>query len=156
MTVPIIKVDDLRSGDVIKLLEEHLQDMYATSPPESVHALNVDGLKQPEITFYSCWKGEVLLGCAAIKALNNKHVELKSMRTSTQARNQGIASKLLHHVIEVAKKRGYLNISLETGSQDFFLPARQLYEKFGFHYCEPFGDYSLDVNSQFMTRKLTI
>lgn len=148
-----IKVDDL-SGEVIKLLEEHLADMYATSPPGSVHALDVNALKSAEITFFSGWSNGELMGCVAIKELDSSHVELKSMRTSSHARNSGVASKLLKHVLNIASSNGYQTISLETGSQEFFKPARNLYEKFGFSYCEPFGGYELDPNSQFMTRAL--
>jgi len=94
------------------------------------------------------------MGCVAIKELDSSHVELKSMRTSTNARNLGVATKLLEHVFSVAGNNGYQRISLETGSQDFFKAARNLYEKFGFTYCEPFGEYALDPHSQFMTRAL--
>tara|TARA_Y100001960_G_C14629629_1_gene805101 strand:- start:294 stop:749 length:456 start_codon:yes stop_codon:yes gene_type:complete len=149
-----IRIDDLNGGEVISLLEEHLADMYATSPPESVHALDVEALKSSDITFYSSWSEETLLGCVALKALSSEHVELKSMRTSTIARKQGVASKLLVHAIEQAQIQGFTSISLETGSQAFFHPARSLYEKFGFVYCGPFGDYREDPHSRFMTRSL--
>ena len=149
-----IKLDDLSGGEVISLLEEHLADMYATSPAESVHALDIDALKSPTITFYSCWKNGELLGCAALRELNSQHVELKSMRTATNARNLGVASTLLQHLLAIATERNYQRISLETGSMDFFKPARTLYKKFGFEYCGPFGDYQLDENSRFMTRKV--
>ena len=149
-----IKIDDLSGGEVIGLLEEHLADMYATSPPESVHALDLDGLKSPEITFFSAWKGSQLLGCVAIKELDTQHAELKSMRTTQFARNSGVASQLLQHVLNTASARQYRKISLETGSEDYFKPARNLYEKFGFGYCEPFADYELDLYSQFMSIEL--
>ncbi|WP_085299784.1 GNAT family N-acetyltransferase [Cognaticolwellia mytili] len=149
-----IKRDDLAGGEVIRLLEEHLTDMYATSPAESVHALDVDALKDPTITFYSCWQNGELLGCAALRELNANHVELKSMRTATNARNLGVASTLLKHLLSVATERGYKKISLETGSMDFFKPARALYKNFGFEYCGPFGDYQLDENSRFMMRNV--
>lgn len=150
-----IIVDDLSNDDVIGLLEEHLADMYATSPPESVHALDVDSLKSPEITFFSGWQDGKLMGCLAIKELDSNHVELKSMRTSKCARNSGVASRLLCHAIEVAKSRGYKQVSLETGSEEYFIAARNLYEKFGFRYCDPFADYTPDPNSKFMTRGIT-
>ncbi|CAK2989456.1 GNAT family N-acetyltransferase [Vibrio sp. 10N.286.55.E10] len=150
----IIKLDDLSGGEVIGLLEEHLADMYATSPPESVHALDLDGLKSPEITFFSAWKDSQLLGCVAIKELNTQHAELKSMRTSQFARKSGVASQLLQHVLDTAAIRKYQTISLETGSEDYFKAARNLYEKFGFGYCEPFADYILDPHSQFMSIEL--
>ncbi|MDA0145849.1 GNAT family N-acetyltransferase [Vibrio toranzoniae] len=146
-----IKIDDLSGGEVIELLEEHLADMYATSPPESVHALDIKALKSPEITFFSAWKDNQLLGCVAIKELDHSHAELKSMRTSQFARQSGVASKLLQHALDTAIIRQYQRISLETGSEAYFKPARRLYEKFGFDYCEPFADYRLDPNSHFMS-----
>jgi len=149
-----IKVDNLASGEVIALLEEHLADMYATSPAESVHALDIAALKAPEITFYSCWQDEKLLACAALRKLDKNHVELKSMRTVSNARNLGVASLLLQHLITVATASNYQKISLETGSMDFFKPARSLYKKFGFEFCQPFGAYQLDPNSYFMSYEI--
>lgn len=149
-----IKIDDLNGGEVIQLLKEHLEDMYATSPPESVHALDVSALKAPQITFFSCWQNSELLGCAAIKELDATHAELKSMRTSNKARNLGVGTLLLEHIVNISTDRGYNKISLETGSQDFFKPARNLYEKFGFQYCGPFADYQPDPHSKFMSRAL--
>lgn len=149
-----IRIDDLQGGEVIQLLEEHLQDMYATSPAESVHALDVEALKAPEITFFSGWKHGELLGCVALKELDSEQVELKSMRTASDARNLGVASSLLQHVLTIASERGYRCVNLETGSQAFFMPAHRLYEKFGFSYCGPFGNYREDPNSKFMTRRL--
>ncbi|EKF9118022.1 GNAT family N-acetyltransferase [Vibrio cholerae] len=149
-----IKVDDLSGGEVIKLLEEHLAYMYATSPAESVHALDVAALKSPDITFFSGWVNGELQGCLAIKQLTSRHVELKSMRTSNSSRKSGVATKLLTHALNTAIDNGYRKVSLETGTQQFFQPARNLYEKFGFTYCEPFSDYELDPHSHFMTREL--
>lgn len=149
-----IKIDDLSGGEVIQLLEEYLADMYATSPPESVHALDVEALKSPTITFFSGWLGGELQGCLAIKELTPQHIELKSMRTANAARKSGVAAKLLKHALNLAIEQGYQQVSLETGTQDFFLPARNLYEKFGFSYCGPFADYEIDPHSHFMTRKL--
>jgi putative acetyltransferase len=149
-----IKVDDLSSGDVIGLLEEHLRDMYATSPPDSVHALDVPALKSPEITFFSAWINSTLAGCVAIKRLNDNDLELKSMRTCGRFRGQGVASKMLFFVLDFALKHEYKTISLETGTQDYFAPAHRLYKKFQFVDCGPFSDYKLDVNSHFMTRKV--
>ncbi|OCH15951.1 acetyltransferase [Aliivibrio sp. 1S165] len=146
-----IKIDDLNGGEVVQLLKEHLEDMYATSPPESVHALDVNALKVPEITFFSCWEDDQLLGCAAIKELDSNDAELKSMRTANNARNLGVGTLLLKHVLKVSSDKGYNKISLETGSQEFFKPARNLYEKFGFQYCAPFADYKPDPHSQFMS-----
>lgn len=149
-----IEIDDLERPQVLALLEEHLQDMYATSPPESVHALDVSKLKLPSITFWTGWDGEQLLGCVAMSQLEDGHAELKSMRTTPSARKQGVASRLLNHVIEQAKHQGIQRLSLETGSMAFFEPAHCLYEKHGFVYCEPFGDYQPDPNSRFMTLAL--
>jgi putative acetyltransferase len=149
-----IIIDTLDSEDIVALLKEHLADMYATSPPESVHALDLDALKKPNITFWSAWENGELLGCAALKQINDFHVELKSMRTTRSARNKGVASGLLTHLLTVAKARNCKQVSLETGSMDFFKPARSLYEKYGFHYCDPFADYQPDPNSQFMTKAL--
>jgi len=149
-----IIIDDLSGGEVVKLLEEHMSDMLATSPPGSIHALDHVALKSPEFTFFSGWEGPQLLGCVALKRLNSKHVELKSMRTSTSARKMGVATKLLSHVLSIATETGYESVSLETGSQDYFKPARKLYEKHGFRYCAPFSSYENDPNSKFMTREL--
>lgn len=150
-----IRVETLEEQDVITLLEEHMADMHATSPPESIHALDVTALKAPEITFYCARRDGVLLGCAALKSLGNGQAELKSMRTAPASRQQGVAAQLLAHLLEQARSRGYYTLSLETGSMAFFEPARRLYAKFGFEYCEPFGDYQQDPNSCFMTRRLS-
>lgn len=149
-----IKVDDLTGEAIIRLIGEHLHGMALTSPPESIHALDLDGLKKPEITFWSIWDEGDLAGCGALKGLDDKHGELKSMRTASNHLRKGAARKLLLHIIEEAKKRGYDSISLETGSMEEFLPARRLYESFGFIYCPPFADYKEDPNSVFMIKKL--
>jgi len=149
-----IKVDDLSGVQVKALIAEHLQGMAADSPPESIHALNLDGLKEPEITFWCAWEGDDLLGCGAIKELDPEHAELKSMRTASAHLRKGVARKMLAHIMDVAVERGYKRISLETGSMDSFIPARKLYEDFGFEYCEPFADYILDPNSAFMTKRI--
>ena len=149
-----IRLDDLSGGEVIALLQEHLADMYATSPPESVHALDVEALKASNIRFFSAWQDGELAGCVAIKALDNQLAELKSMRTATAFRGQGIGQALLQFVIDHAKARGFSSLSLETGTQDYFAAARNLYRKFGFSDCGPFGQYKLDPNSHFMTLSL--
>lgn len=150
----IIKLDELNDGAVVELLEQHLIDMYAISPPESVHALNIDELNQPALTFYSCWQQESILGCAAIKELTPTHAELKSMRTAKQTRNLGVGSALLFHIINEAKTRGYTRLSLETGTTEFFNAAHRLYMKFGFQPCKPFAHYQPDPNSRFMSLTL--
>ncbi len=149
-----IKQDSLESGDVIELLEEHLADMYATSPVESVHALDVSALKTSDITFFSARDAGVLAGCVAIKRLDGKHAELKSMRTAKPYRGKGVGIALLNFVIAFSNRQGYKTISLETGTQDYFLPARNLYKKFGFLDCKPFSNYKPDPNSHFMRFEL--
>lgn len=149
-----IRVDDLRGAEIACLLEQHLQDMRRVSPPESVHALDLDRLQVPEITFWTVWAGNALAGCGAIKELAHDHGEIKSMRTAPEFRNRGVASLMLNHIIQEAKKRQYTRLSLETGSMAFFEPARRLYQKYGFAPCGPFSSYQEDPNSVFMTMQL--
>ncbi|MCT8868405.1 MULTISPECIES: GNAT family N-acetyltransferase [Shewanella] len=149
-----IILDDLKGPEIAALLTEHLKDMRATSPPESVHALDLDGLRQPNIRFWTLWDGRNLTGCGALKWLDAEHAEIKSMRTAATYKQQGVASQILQHLINDAKAAGVQRLSLETGSMAFFLPARSLYAKFGFELCGPFADYTLDPNSLFMTKKL--
>ncbi|MEC5217589.1 putative acetyltransferase [Actimicrobium sp. GrIS 1.19] len=149
-----IEIDDLSRPEIHALLSEHLQDMRAISPPESVHALDLEKLRQPGITFWSAWKQSLLLGCGALKELDHQHGEIKSMRTPTAQRRQGAGRAILAHIIATAKSRGYLQLSLETGSQDAFKPAQALYARFGFTRCGPFGAYTDDPNSVFMTVRL--
>jgi putative acetyltransferase len=133
-----IKIDDLRGPEIINLLQEHLRDMYLTSPPESVHALDLDGLRKPEITFWTIWEDNNLAGCGALKELSKTHAEIKSMRTANAFRRKG----------------NYHQLNLETGSMAYFEPAHKLYLSFGFTDCEPFSDYKEDPNSIFMVKKL--
>ncbi|GAA1009926.1 N-acetyltransferase [Acrocarpospora pleiomorpha] len=149
-----IAVDDLSGPEIAEFLNEHIQEMRSITPLESKHALDLDGLRKPEITFWSVMDGDTLVGCGAIKRLDTDHAEVKSMRTRPVRKRSGIASLLLEHIITEARRMGFTRLSLETGSDDFFLPARKLYEKFGFDYCEPFADYRLDPYSAFMTRSL--
>ncbi len=149
-----IRIDDLRGPAVIQLLGEHLHSMTLHSPPESIHALDLDGLRQPNITFWSAWQASELVGCGAIKELDRQHGEIKSMRTATPHLRKGVAARLLQHILDEARRRGYRRLSLETGSMDAFAPARQLYARFGFEYCGPFADYVEDPYSVFMTRAL--
>ncbi len=151
-----IKVDDLSSAEIRELLQEHLQSALLHSPPESVHALDVERLRKPEITFWSAWENGELLGCGALKELDSQHGEIKSMRTAARHLRKGVARNLLNHIIEEARLRGYSRLSLETGSMEAFAPARNLYASFGFTYCEPFADYVEDPYSVFMTRELRI
>ncbi len=137
---------------IVALLTEHLADMYASSPAESVHALDLTKLQRPEICFWSLWlpNGD-LAGCVALKRLSANHAELKSMRTANKYRRQGFGQQLLRHAIAQAHQLGFRQLSLETGSADFFAPARQLYETYGFVHCGPFADYKDDPYSVFMT-----
>lgn len=149
-----IVVDDLSGPMIAGFLDEHLREMRATSPPESVHAMDVEGLRAPGVTFWSVMEDGQVVGCGALKRLDDAHAEVKSMRTGSARKRSGVASRLLEHIIAEARRMGFSRLSLETGAEDFFLPARRLYEKFGFTYCEPFGDYRPDPNSVFMTRTL--
>ena len=149
-----IRVDDLTGPEIAALLSEHLRNMYLQSPPESVHALDIGRLRQPDITMWSAWKDGELLGCAALKELDREHGEIKSMRTASAHVRKGVASKLLGHMIGEAQRRGYRRLSLETGSMEYFLPARELYARFGFIECPPFEGYIEDPNSVFMTKLL--
>ncbi len=149
-----IEVDDLSHPALHALLEEHLQSMHALSPPESVHALDLAALRRPDITFWSAWEGPMLLGCGALKQLDARHGEVKSMRTPDALRRRGTARSLLAHIIGVARGRGIERLSLETGSMAAFEPAQRLYASFGFRFCEPFADYQPDPNSVFMTLRL--
>jgi putative acetyltransferase len=136
-------------------LQEHLDDMHLHSPPESVHALDLDSLRKPEITFWSIWSDDGrLVGCGALKELDKTHGEIKSMRTANAFRSKGAGKLILRHILEEARRRGYKRLSLETGSMVAFDPARRLYENHGFKYCGPFADYVLDPNSVFMTVEL--
>jgi putative acetyltransferase len=149
-----IVVDDLTGTQIAELLEEHLTDMRSTTPPESVHALDLDSLRAPEITFWSVWDGADLVGCGALKRLDDTHAEIKSMRTTRTRQRAGVASSLLAYLLDEARAMGFTRLSLETGAGEFFEPARRLYAKFGFAFCEPFGDYVPDPYSVFMTRTL--
>lgn len=149
-----IKLDDLSGPEIIALLEEHLNDMQATSPPESKHALDLNGLKAPNVKFWTIWENGNLAGCAAYKELNTTHAEIKSMRTANNYKNKGVASTLLKYLIKDALLSGYKTLSLETGSMPYFKPARTLYQKLGFTFCPPFADYINDPNSKFMTLNL--
>jgi len=149
-----IRLDDLSSREVIGLLNEHLHSMAQHSPPESVHALDLAGLRRPEVSFWSAWEGAQLLGCGAIKQLDATHGEIKSMRTASAHLRKGVAAALLQHILVEAGKRRYRRLSLETGSAPAFAPARSMYARFGFVPCEPFADYVPDPHSVFMTRTL--
>jgi len=146
-----VKPDDPRRDDVVALLLEHLDDMRATSPPESIHALDVDALADPRIVFVTARDGDELLGCGALKELSADHGEVKSMRTTDAARGRGIAASVLAWLLAEARARGMGRVSLETGTQDYFAAAHRLYLRHGFVDCEPFGDYTLDPHSRYLT-----
>ena len=150
----LIKIDDLRGPEIAKLLQVHMDGMRATSPEASVHALDLEALRRPEITFWSVWEGNQLCGCGAIKQLNAEHAELKSMRTAAEHLRKGVAAQLLAHIITAAQQRGLRRLSLETGSTQDFEPAHKLYEQFGFERCGPIEGYVADPFSVFMTKAL--
>jgi putative acetyltransferase len=150
-----VEIDDPARPDVFALLEEHLRNMHELSPPESVHALDVSRLQRREVTFWSVREDDgALLGCGALQELGPDHGEVKSMRTRQSARRRGAGRAVLAHIVDVARQRGYARLSLETGSTDAFQPAWRLYESFGFQHCGPFGNYTLDPHSVFMTLEL--
>jgi putative acetyltransferase len=155
MAVVEIAIDDLTSPEIIELLEAHLTEMRRITPrEESAHVLDLDGLRRPEITFWSLRDGDRIAGCGAIKRLDATHAEIKSMRTAAAYQRQGVASRILAHIEAESVRAGLTRLSLETGAYDFFAPARALYLRFGFEYCEPFGNYAPDPLSVFMTKKL--
>ena len=151
----VVAIDDLSGPEVAGFLEEHIAEMRSVTPPESKHALDLDGLRKPEITFWSAYDGGgTLVGCGAIKALDAEAAEIKSMRVAPSHRRHGVGSVILCHLLAEAKRQGFTRVSLETGSIEFFEPARRLYLAHGFEYCGPFGSYKSDHNSVFMTRSL--
>lgn len=149
-----IRLGGLDTPQVAQLLGEHLEDMHRFSPADSVHALDLDRLRAPGITFWSVWQGEDVLGCAALRELSASHGELKSMRTASLHRRRGVGVALLDHVVGAARTRGYSRVSLETGPTPEFAPARSLYAAYGFQPCGPFGPYAVDEFSVFMTLEL--
>jgi putative acetyltransferase len=153
--MPTIQQDDPTRDDVQALIREHLADMYATSPAESVHALDVTALTAPGLTFFTARDDDLLLGCGALKELSPTDGELKSMRTTAAARGRGIGTLMLAQLLDEARRRGYRTVHLETGTQDFFAPARRLYEQHGFVECPPFADYTEDPVSVYYVLELT-
>ena len=149
-----IREDDVRGSEILALLEAHLADAARHSPPESVHALDVQALRAPEVTVWSAWEGGELLGCGALKEIEPHHGEIKSMRTAEAHLRRGVGSRILERLIEEARSRSYRRLSLETGSMEAFAAARRLYARFGFEPCAPFADYRLDPYSVYMTLAL--
>lgn len=163
MTGLQLRRDDLSDPRIERFMQEHLNDMHATSPPESVHALDMAQLRAPGIDFYTAWLPlpaqacvsgaytDALVATGALKRLSVRHAELKSMRTAATYRAQGLGQTMLQHLLLQARLLGYTQVSLETGTQPFFAPAVRLYARHGFVACAPFADYTDDPNSCFMT-----
>jgi putative acetyltransferase len=149
-----IRIDDLRGAQTIALLEAHRKNMFELSPPDCVFALDLEGLSQPEVTLWTAWEGEALLGCGALKELHTQQGELKSMRTAEGHLRQGVAAKILLHIMAVARGRGYSHLYLETGASAAFAPAHALYARHGFVPCGPFADYVEDPFSVFMVKEM--
>jgi len=147
----LIRKDDLSGPEIAALLGAHLDHATRHSPPESVHALDLERLRTPEISFWSVWSGEALVGCGALKELAPDHGEIKSMHTALEHRGKGVATRLLAHLLEEARARSYRRVSLETGTMEGFASARALYSRFGFKVCPPFAQYREDPNSVCMT-----
>jgi putative acetyltransferase len=150
----VVALDDPFAADVLLLLDEHLAEMRATSPPCSVHALEPAGLVGPTMTFFSAREDGVLLGCGALKDLGTGEGEIKSMRTTAAARGRGVGSTILRRVLDEARARGFSAVRLETGVEDHFIPARAMYTKYGFVPCGPFADYTDDPNSVYLVLEL--
>jgi putative acetyltransferase len=146
-----ISRDDPGAPDVRQLLATHLAFARAPTPPEDAHALDVDGLLDEAVTFFSFRRDGVLLAVGALKRLDADHAEVKSMHTVEAARGQGIGRAMIEHLIATARAAGYRRLSLETGSMAEFAPARALYARVGFAECGPFGDYRASRNSTYMT-----
>lgn len=148
-------VEDCLTGqEIADLLATHLEFARASSPSCAVHSFEIERLRAPDITFWSAWRGDFLLGCVALKELSPDHGEIKSMHTTAASRRSGIGGRLLTHLLDIARQRGYQRLSLETGSTAPFAPAHRLYEQYGFRQCPPFGEYVDDGFSMCMTRKL--
>ena len=145
--------DTLDNPDVVALIALHLREAYANSPPDSVFALDMSGLRDPAVMVWSCWDDDVLAGIGALKQIDPLHGELKSMRTSPHRLRRGVGRTMLDHLIAEARARGYGRVSLETGSTSAYAPARSLYERAGFVACEPFGTYEDTAFSRYYTLK---
>ena len=150
-----IEQDDLSRDEVAEFLRAHLAEMHEKTPAGSVHALALEALRQPEVTFWSAWDGTEVIGCAALKEIDRLHGEIKSMRTAPRRRGQGIASRLLAVLLDEARRRGYARVSLETGATAEFAAARSLYARSGFVSTGPFAEYEDDPHSAFMTLALS-
>jgi putative acetyltransferase len=146
--------DDLQGPEVTDLLAFHLAEMHELSPPCKVHAMPVERLRQPDVTFYSAWDGEALAAVGALREIDTSRGELKSMRATPAYRGKGAGEAILRHLVAEAERRGYTWLGLETGRPPAYLPAQSLYRKHGFTECEDFGDYHGDAFSLCMSRVL--
>lgn len=148
------RVDDLTSEPTRALVARHLAGMHEDTPPENVFALDVDALRHPDVTFFSGWDGDDLVVIGALKTMDARNGELKSMRVADAHRGTGAGRAILRHIVGVARERGMTRLWLETGSPESFLPARRLYASEGFVECDAFGDYPENPFSVFMTTEL--
>lgn len=149
-----IAPDDPRADDVRALLHRHLSFAREVTPPEDVHALDLDGLLDPAISFFGYREDGRLLAIGALKRLDDEHAEIKSMHTAEAARGRGLGRAMLEHLLALALERGHRQVSLETGAMDAFAPARALYASAGFEVTGPFGEYPESPNSVYMTKTL--
>jgi putative acetyltransferase len=140
--------------DVLAMLRFHFDTNIAVTPAGSAHVFDVSRLKAQDVFFWSAWIGEVLMGVGALKVMDNNEGEIKSMHTGQKSRRSGVGGNILRHIMDEARMKGLKRLYLETGSFEFFAPARALYAKHGFKECEPFGEYEIDPNSTFMMRKI--
>ena len=142
------------NSEVNDLLKKHFVELRSVSPAGSTHVLDIDGLKDPSIKFWSLWENNELIGCGALKFLEKNHGEFKSIRVADEFKKKGAGKRIINHLIEEAKKLKISKLSIETGAGDFFLPARNLFSKFGFKKCPPFAHYKEDLNSCYYTLNL--
>ena len=142
------------NSEVNNLLKKHFIELRSVSPTGSTHVLDIEGLKDPSIKFWSLWENNKLVGCGALKFLEENHGEFKSIRVADEFKKKGIGERIINHLIEEAKKLKISKLSIETGAGDFFLPARNLFSKFGFKSCPPFAHYKDDPNSCYYTLDL--
>lgn len=149
-----VVVDDLSGPEIARFLADHLVHMREVSPPGSSHALDLDALRRPDVTVWSVYDSDELVGCAAVKRHDDTHGEIKSMRTRPDRRGTGVGALLLEHVLAEAGSMGLTRLSLETGATEHFAPARALYARYGFEPCGPFADYTDDPHSAYLTRTL--
>ena len=145
---------NFENPDVNDLLNKHFVELRSVSPPGSTHVLNIEGLKDKTIKFWSLWEKNKIIGCGALKFLEKDHGEFKSIRVADDFRKKGMGTKIINHLIIESKKLNIIRVSVETGAGDFFLPARKLFKKFKFIECQPFAHYKVDPNSCYYTLEL--